>query len=156
MKIFVKQKGSKYVISLMDGADIVKESTVSNVNKRDEIVWEYASTYDVLDIVIQEDSVQKEFKYSPIPSIPIHDEDEASDFFEENKSFVYNRIYEAVKEGCEFMDTSIRLFELNGTGVYITSQRKDWLSGLQDALEYYVEVENYEKCSEIQVLMNKL
>ena len=93
---------------------------------------------------------KKEFKYSPIPIIPVFDEEDAKYFFEDEKSFVFARIVQAVEEGLKTNQKNIKLFELNATGVYITSQKENWKSGLQSALDYFIESEQYEKCSHIQ------
>jgi hypothetical protein len=154
MKIYVKQKGKKYNILLMDGTEVIKEQTATTIEGRDKIIWELTDIFNVLDVVMDEaKTTKKSFKYSPIPTIPVFDEEDAKFFFEEERSFVYARIVQAVKEGIKANVNSIRLFELNGTGVYITSQKENWKSGLQDALDYYIECEHYEKCSEVQDLM---
>ena len=51
---------------------------------------------------------------------------------------------------------TIRLFELNGTDVYITSNKEDWKNGVEQALEYYVQKEQYDKCIQARQLMSKL
>jgi hypothetical protein len=72
---------------------------------------------------------------------------DAKDYFDENESIVYNRILVAIKEGIRADLDRIKLFELAGTGVYVTSSREDWKSGLKGALDYFEEVEEYEKCA---------
>ena len=121
MKIYVKQKGKKYNIMLVDGQEIVREETVTGIEARDKVIWELTDIFNVLDVVMDEPKkVKKEFKYSPIPSIPVFDEEDAKYFFEDEKSFVFARIVQAVEEGLKTNQKNIKLFELNGTGVYIT------------------------------------
>jgi hypothetical protein len=151
MKIYVKQKGKKYNIMLVDGQKIVREETVTGIEARDKVIWELTDIFNVLDVVMDElKTTKKEFKYSPIPTIPVFDEEDAKYFFEDEKSFVFARIVQAVGEGLKTNQKNIKLFELNGTGVYITSQKENWKSGLQSALDYFIESEQYEKCSHIQ------
>ena len=154
MTIYVKQKGKKFVVTLMDGADTIKERIVVGVEARDKAVWEFTDTYNVSDVVLgPEKAPKKQAKQSPIPTIPVFDEEEAEEFFEDNQDFVYNRIVQAVAEGVMFGVDSLRLFELNGTGTYMTSNRIDWKSGLQPALKYYESTEQYEKCGKVRDLM---
>lgn len=168
MKIIVekseKRSKSLYVVSVMDGNSIIKTETAKSIKERDDIVFQLAESYGVDDIVIKESEKkqgkkkdEKKPAFSAIPSIPVLDEQEADDFFEANKELVYNRILQAVKEGIEFSRDNIRLFELSGTGVYITSRRSDWINGLYDAIEWYTEAnEQYEKCIIAKELIDKL
>ena len=98
----------------------------------------------------------KKFKYSEIPSIPVLDEDEAVDFFENKSEWVFDRIVQAVTEGL-FMNTNeVRLFELNGSGAYMTAEKSGWGAGIKSALEYYIAIEAYEKCTPTKQLLEKL
>jgi len=51
---------------------------------------------------------------------------------------------------------TIRLFELNGTGKYLTADRQDWKQGLQTALDYYLSKEMYLNCAKVRDLIEKL
>ena len=84
------------------------------------------------------------------------DEQDAIEFFNDNEGLVYNRIVQAVEEGLVAHQSSIRLFELNGTGVYFTSEIKDWKRGLEKAIDYFVSVEEYERCITCKQLLSKL
>lgn len=156
MKIVVTVTGKKgrfktYLIEVIEGERIIQSETAEGAVQRDEIVWKMAELYNILDIETRE-----ELKFTTIPSIPVLEEVEADEFFEDNREFVYDRILQAVSEGLTFNRTSIRLFELNGTGVYITSNRGDWKGGLQDALDYYVSIEDYDKCTYTKELIEAL
>lgn len=152
MKIHVRQRGNRYTITLIDETNILQETTVTTVEERDKLIWELTDTFNIIDIEV-EDTKSKKTKLSEAPSIPVFDEEDATDFFEENEELVYSRILQAVNEGIKANLKVINLFELNGTGVHITSQRKDWKSGLQDALDYYLAKENYEACTQIRELI---
>lgn len=160
MKIIVLSAGKKkktYVVEVLDGTNTIHSETVKSVHDRDELVWKLADLYNVDDIEIKD--IQQEvdtFKYSEIPSIPVLEEDEADEFFESNSEYVYDRILQAVAEGVVQNIDSIRLFELNGTGVYITSKRADWRNGVQQAQDYFVTVEQYDKCIIARQLLLKL
>ena len=142
-------------IQVMDGPHVVHEESVKNMKSRDEVVWRLADLYNAIDIEVK-DIKQDEFRFTEIPSIPVLEEEEADEFFEDNKDFVYERILQAVEEGVRAERDVIRLFELNGTDVYITSEKVDWKNGVQQALDYYISVEQYDKCITARQLMLKL
>jgi hypothetical protein len=151
MKIIAEQKGKVYKVSLLDGGTTISEENASSVQERDDIIWRMSSTYDVIDISIKN---QKKLKLTNVPSIPVISEDDAADFFNEEEEFTHTRIFKAIEEGVKYDLETINLFELNGTGVMITSDRPNWLSGLQEALHYFESTEKYEHCTKIQKLMN--
>ena len=158
MKIVVTQAGKKkqsYIVAVVDSGMCIHKETVTGIKNRDEVVWKLADLYGALDIEIVE-PIPQEFKFSEIPTIPVLDEQEASDYFEENMEAVYDRIVQAITEGLHVNRDEIRLFELNGTGVYMTSKRLYWKGGLDQALKYYIKIEAYEKCIAIKQLLAKL
>lgn len=162
MKIVVLQSKSDkpdlYTIQVVDGSTIIYSENVEGLVERDKAVWRLADLYDALDIEVKEKNKpkQEEFRFSEIPSIPVLDEKDASMYFEQNEEFVYDRMLVAIEEAVITKRPFIRLFELNGTGVYITSVRSSWKSGLEEALKYYLDTEKYEKCAVIKTLVNKL
>ena len=147
--------GRKYRVSLTNGNSVLQEQIVTSVKSRDELVWKWCDLYSTVDVIMHEDK-QKEFKYSEIPSIPVLDESEAEDFFEDHQDFVYSRIVQAVAEGMQMSLTDIRLFELSGTDTYITSKRENWRAGLESALTYFEGMEKYERCDQITKLLEVL
>jgi hypothetical protein len=161
MKIIVTPTGKKankkvFVVTVLDGLVPIHSESVHGVGERDKLVWKLADLYGAIDIEIQETEREDEFKYSEIPSIPVLEESEAEEFFETNKEIVFGRIVKAVEEGVKMQLKTIRVFELNGTGVYITSKVDDWKSGVEEALEYYVSTEQYKKCIKVKQLLSKL
>jgi len=162
MKIVVlQQKADKpdhYTIQVVDGSTIVHSENAEGLAQRDEVVWKLADLYDALEIELKEKPKPQpvEFRFSEIPSIPVLNEGEAKDYFESSEQFVYDRMLQAIEEGIITKRPFIRLFELNGTGVYITSVKSSWKAGLNQALEFYLETEQYEKCAVIKTLINRL
>jgi len=157
MKIVVttiSRKGSnKHLIQVVDCNNIVHSETTQTISQRDKIVWQLAETYNVLDIEVRRSSLEsktkvphEEFRFSEIPSIPVLDLQDAECFFDENEDVVFNRILKAVEEGATMGLDHIRLFELNGTGVYLTSDQADWKTGVEKAIDYFISTEEYEKC----------
>jgi len=166
MKIVIttlhSSKGETHQIDVMDGERILHSQTATTIKQRDDIVWDLAEMYRVVDIDIKshdkrtEKQKKQDFKYTEIPSIPVLSEEDAVEFFDIESGLVFARIIKAVEEGLTMNLDSIRLFELNGTGAYLTSERPSWKDGLQRALQYYLAEEDYLKCAEIRDLMNKL
>jgi hypothetical protein len=167
MKIVVEQKKEKgkntYIINVMEGNSIVKTETAKSIKERDTLVFQLAESYNIDDIILKEPNKQRvkkknnDPKLSEIPSIPVLTEEEAEEFFEENNELLYNRILQAIQEGLDFNRNTIRLFELAGTGVYMTSRRDDWVSGLVDAIAWYTQDgEQYEKCAIAKSLIDRL
>ena len=159
MKIVVTSIGKKgkkkYNIQVVDGEHLIHEEVTQTLKSRDEAVWKLADLYGAVDIEMK-DLKDDEFKFAEIPSIPVLEEEEADEFFEDNSDFVYERILQAVEEGVRSQRGSIRLFELNGTGVYITSEKVEWKNGVQQAMDYYIAVEDYAKCIVARQLLTKL
>lgn len=168
MKIVVSivgRKGSsKHLIQVVDRDTVVHSETTQSIDQRDKLVWQLAETYNVLDIEVRRSSLhdeyladnEDEFRFSEIPSIPVLDEEDAKLFFEDYQGMVFDRILKAIDEGIIMDLDYIRLFELNGTGVYLTSERGDWKKGIEKAIEYFVSTEEYEKCIVGKQLLNKL
>lgn len=152
------RQARKFVVQVWNGSELVHEEAVSTVTDRDSLVWKLADLYGCVDIEIKDEDMKTidEFRFSEIPSIPVLEEDEADIFFEEESELVYNRIIQAVSEGLKMDQEIIRLFELNGTDVYITSKREDWKNGVEQALEYFVQKEEYDKCIAARQLLSKL
>ena len=62
----------------------------------------------------------------------------------------------AIKEGIAKKKKSILLFEVANSDYYIELEKDKWKSSLENALEYYVEKEEYSKCIECRDLINQL
>ena len=147
--------GKKYRVVLINNNSTIEDVVVTGIKSRDDLVWQWCDLYNTIDIIIHDDK-KSEFKYSEIPSIPVLEEADAEEFFEDNEEFVYNRVMQAVAEGIQTSASDIRMFELNGTGEYITSKRENWEAGLRSALAYYEEKEKYEACSIVSKLIEQL
>jgi hypothetical protein len=155
----VKSQGKKnskvFTIDVVDGESVVHSESVKGLKERDELVWKLADLYGAMDIEIIQDKPE-EFKFTEVPSIPVLEEDEAEIFFDENSEYVYNRILQAVEEGIRSGSDIINLFELNGSGVCITSNRDNWKHGVQQALDYYAANELYDRCIRANGILSQL
>jgi hypothetical protein len=62
----------------------------------------------------------------------------------------------AVKEGVLNKKKSISLFALADTDYYINIEKDQWGISLNNALNHYVKIEDYNKCIECRDILNKL
>ena len=67
------------------------------------------------------------------------------------KTLVTN-IAEGVKDNLE----SINVAEIKNYDVIVSVPKSEWKSGLEQAMNYYIEREEYEECSKIKKIINKL
>jgi hypothetical protein len=158
MKIVVTRTNKKkqsFEVSVVDGLNPIYKELVSGIKNRDEVVWKLADLYGAVDIEIIEPKA-REFKFSEIPNIPVLDEEEAEEYFEDCIESVYDRIVTAIKEGVHTKRATVRLFELNSTGVYLTSERSNWKVGLEQIIQHYIRIEAYEKCTAVHKLIEKI
>ena len=81
------------------------------------------------------------------------------DFNEElnpKKCQVYKSLIEGVSEAMKDNRDKIRICEIKNSNVYVTVEKRDWKSSLDKALEFYINKEEYEECSKIKKLIDKL
>ena len=67
------------------------------------------------------------------------------------RSLVTN-IASGIKEELE----SVNIAEIKNHDVIISVPKDEWKSGLENAIEYYIKTEEYEVCSKIQKLIEKI
>jgi len=67
------------------------------------------------------------------------------------KSLVLN-IAEGIEEDLE----SVNVAEIKHHNIVINVSKSEWKGGLEKAMEYYIEMEEYEECSKIKKLIKKL
>ena len=67
------------------------------------------------------------------------------------KTLVTN-IAEGVKDNLE----SVNVAEIKNYNVIISVPKTEWKSGLEKAMDYYIEKEEYEECSKIKKILNRL
>ena len=67
------------------------------------------------------------------------------------KTLVSN-IAKGIKEDLE----SVNIAEIKHTDIILSVPKAEWKGGLEKAIEYYIKTEEYEVCSKIQNLINKL
>ena len=67
------------------------------------------------------------------------------------KSLVLN-IADGIKDNLE----SVNIAEIKNQDVVVSVPKSQWKPGLENAMNYYIEKEEYEECSKIKKLINKL
>ena len=85
--------------------------------------------------------------------IPIFDNNEE---LSSKKPQVYKSLIEGVSEAIKTDKKEIKLCEVKNSGVFITVEKPEWKKSLDSALQYYIDTEEYEKCSKIKKLIDKL
>ena len=81
------------------------------------------------------------------------------EFNEELKSKkhqVYKSLIDGVTEAIKSNKEEIKLCEVKNSGIFITVEKEEWKNSLDSALEYYISTEEYEECSKIKKLIDKL
>ena len=61
-----------------------------------------------------------------------------------------------IAEGIEDKLESVNIAEIKNHDLILTVPKKEWKPGLEKAMEYYIEKEEYEECSKIKKLIKKL
>ena len=69
---------------------------------------------------------------------------------------VYKSLVEGISDAIKDNDSKIELCEVRNSNIYVTVDRRDWKLSLDKALEFYENKEEYEECSKIKNLIDKL
>lgn len=81
---------------------------------------------------------------------------EAIQHNEQIQEVLYNRVVIAIKEANQTNKSEATVVELNSTGNYIAINRNDWKKSLKKAQDYFLNLEEYEKCADIQKLIDSI
>ena len=73
-----------------------------------------------------------------------------------SKHKVYKSLIDGVTEAIKSNKEEIKLCEVKNSGIFITVEKEEWKNSLDSALEYYISTEEYEECSKIKKLIDKL
>ena len=73
-----------------------------------------------------------------------------------SKHKVYKSLIDGVTEAIKTDKEEIKLCEVKNSGIFITVGKQEWKNSLDSALQYYVNKEEYEECSKIKKLIDKL
>ena len=103
------------------------------------------------------------FDYIPIPSgsqppmLIFDDQDEFHDQLDKHRHAVHIRTLYAIKYAYDTkFNDDITIAFLNNEDMLLQCSPDEWIGNLQRSLDYFIEVEEYEKCSEVKELLDKL
>ena len=74
----------------------------------------------------------------------------------QKKNQVYTSLVEGISEAFETDSDEIKLCEVKYANTYLTVHKDNWSGSLAKAMDFYIENEQYEVCSKIKKLINKL
>ena len=72
------------------------------------------------------------------------------------KRQVYKSLVEGVSEAIKENKEAINLCEVKNSGIVITVEKPEWKKSLVSALQFYIDKEEYEECSKIKELIDRL
>ena len=69
---------------------------------------------------------------------------------------VYRSLVEGIAEAIKDKTDEIKLCEVKYANTYLTVHKDNWSGSLARAMDFYIEKEEYEQCSKIKKLIDKL
>ncbi len=72
------------------------------------------------------------------------------------KPLMVKTLVNNIAEGIEDNLESVNIAEIKNYDLILNIPKSEWKGGLEKALEYYIEGEEYEQCSKVRDLINKL
>jgi len=72
------------------------------------------------------------------------------------KPTVMKSLVSNIANGIEDNLESVNVAEIKNHDVIISVPKSEWKGGLENAMDYYIEKEEYEECSKIKKLIEKL
>ena len=72
------------------------------------------------------------------------------------KPIVMKSLISNIAEGIEYKLESVNVAEIKNHDIIISVPKSEWKGGLENAMNYYIEKEEYETCSKIKNLINKI
>ena len=74
----------------------------------------------------------------------------------QKKRQVYNNLVEGVTEAFETNSNEVKLCEVKYANTYLTVHKDNWSGSLAREMDFYIDKEEYEQCSKIKKLIDKL
>ena len=72
------------------------------------------------------------------------------------KPLMVKTLVNNIAEGIEDNLESVNIAEIKNYDLILNVPKSEWKGGLEKALEYYIKREEYEQCSKVRDLINKL
>tara|TARA_R110001583_G_C5448430_1_gene390639 strand:+ start:238 stop:510 length:273 start_codon:yes stop_codon:yes gene_type:complete len=86
-----------------------------------------------------------------IPTISLEDFETKS-----KKTIMMKSLVENIAEGIEDNLESVNIAEIKNYDVIISVPKEEWKAGLENAMDYYINTEEYEECSKIKKILEKI
>jgi len=101
-----------------------------------------------VEIVVKVDVVKMTRK---IPIISLEDFEAKA-----KKPLMMKTLVTKIANGIEDNLESVNIAEIKHTDIILSVPKTEWKGGLKNAMEYYIEKEEYEECSKIKKLIKRL
>tara|TARA_R110002060_G_scaffold30140_2_gene40583 strand:- start:22 stop:357 length:336 start_codon:yes stop_codon:yes gene_type:complete len=93
--------------------------------------------------------------------IPIIEYETTTEFvngFNDYEDYMYNKLYSCIKEIIDNnLEQDFILLALLGESEFMFGSPRDiWVDNLEGGLKHFLDTEQYEKCADVTVLINKL
>ena len=72
------------------------------------------------------------------------------------KPLMMKTLVTKIADGIEDNLESVNIAEIKHTDIILSVPKDEWKPGLKKALDFYIEREEYEECSKIKKIINKL
>ena len=72
------------------------------------------------------------------------------------KPLMMKTLVQSISEGVKYDLESVNVAEIKNHDVIISVPKTEWKAGLENAMEYYIEREEYEICSKIKKIIKRL
>ena len=72
------------------------------------------------------------------------------------RDIVYANTFVSIREAIKKRSKHAKICEINSSGHYLTVEQEDFKTALDNTLQYYEILEEYEMCAEIVELKNQL
>lgn len=86
--------------------------------------------------------------------------EEFEEFLESEKDKMYSIIWESINSTFKRGENSAYIVEIyleeEGTYIDMISDEEDWIKSLNLALNYYISIEEYEKCAKLKKLIEEI
>lgn len=74
----------------------------------------------------------------------------------QTKKIIFDRLLECVSEGVVKNKDIIDIFKIYDTNQVIVLEKDKWRNSLENAIIFYIEQEDYEKCAECKRLIDSM
>ncbi len=72
------------------------------------------------------------------------------------KELLKTHVPEAIERALTSNKQYARVFEINSTGHFLEIPKKNWVPALDKCISFYVETDDYEQCSKLKALIERV